>query len=359
MYDTRADRPADLPDPPSREPESFLDLLAGLEQRPDPGDRSHAIARYQAWIARNSTASPDLHAAWFNLGVELSAAGDKAAAIGAYQNALALRPGFYPAAINLGTLLEAAGQPEAALSAWQQALQPDDARADLIAQRDRLAEAWRTEQQNASRVLHIGCGAYAREKLPPLFRHPGWRELRLDIDPAVKPDFVASITDMPVIADASVAAVYSSHNLEHLYPHEVPLALREIHRVLKPDGFTLIKLPDLQEVARSIAEGRLDDPLYISPMGPIAPIDILYGHRPSMAGGNIFMAHRTGFTGSTLAAALIAAGFAAVMVQRDVPAFALTAVAFRSHPDAARLAHAQAQMLQDGGQSAVLYTPAA
>jgi tetratricopeptide (TPR) repeat protein len=359
MYDTLADRPADLPDLPPREPESFLDLLAGLEQRPAASDRGHAIARYQAWIERNSTASPDLHAAWFNLGVELSAAGDKAGAVGAYQNALALRPGFYPAAINLGTLLEAAGQPEAALSAWQQALQPDDARADLTAQRDRLAEAWRTEQQNASRVLHIGCGAYAREKLPPLFRNPGWREVRLDIDPAVRPDFVASMTDMPVIADASVAAVYSSHNLEHLYPHEVPLALHEIHRVLKPDGFTLIKLPDLQEVARSVAEGKLEDPLYISPMGPIAPIDILYGHRPSMAGGNIFMAHRTGFTGSTLAAALIAAGFAAVMVQRDVPAFALTAVAFRSHPDAARLAHAQAQMLQDGGQSAVLYTPAA
>ena len=125
-----------------------------------------------------------------------------------------------------------------------------------------------------------------------------WREIRLDIDPEVHPDFVASITDMHVISDGAVDAVYSSHNIEHLHPHDVPLALQEMHRVLKPDGFTLIKLPDLQEVARHVAEGKLEDPLYISPMGPIAPLDILFGHRPSLVGGNAFMAHRTGFTGA-------------------------------------------------------------
>jgi Methyltransferase domain len=123
-------------------------------------------------------------------------------------------------------------------------------------------------------VLHVGCGGYVLEKLPPVFR-TGWREIRLDIDPGVNPDVVANIIDMRAIADASVEAVFSSHNLEHLYPHEVPLALREMCRVLKLSGMALIILPDLQEVVRHIADGGLEDPMYDSAMGPIAPIDIV------------------------------------------------------------------------------------
>jgi hypothetical protein len=230
-------------------------------------------------------------------------------------------------------------------------------RAGLVGHHGRLAQICGTEQQDGAAVLHVGCGAYGREKLPPAFRRAGWREIRLDIDPEVRPDFIASITDMGVISDGLVDAVYSAHNVEHLYAHEVPLALREMRRVLKPAGFTFIELPDLQEVARHVAEGRLEDLLYMSPMGPITPLDILYGHGSSVARGNAFMAHRTGFTGDTLAAALIEAGFAAVMVQRNSPAFCLTAIAFRSKPGQEDMATAQAQLA--AGLPAVLYTPAA
>ena len=213
-----------------------------------------------------------------------------------------------------------------------------------------------TDIEPVADVLHVGCGVYLREKLPPVFRDAGWREIRLDIDPEVNPDIVASIIDMRAISDGTIDAVYSSHNVEHLYPHEVPLALREMRRVLRAVGFALIKLPDLQEVARHVAEGRLEEQLYMSPMGPIAPLDILYGHRPSLAGGNAFMAHRTGFTGETLGAALVAAGFAAVLVQRDPPAFCLTAVAFSGAPSTEQVANAQARMLPDPTRPAVLYT---
>ena len=343
--------------PPSPDADSFLNLLGDLERHPMTDDRSHIVASYQAWIGRNSAASTALYAAWFNLGVELAGAGNKAGAINAYHNALALRPNFYPAALNLGTLMELAGQPESALAIWQQALQPKEARTALLNYRERLAEAYRAEQQDAASVLHVGCGAYGREKLPQVFRHAGWREIRLDIDPDVAPDFVASITDMKVISDGVIDAVYSSHNIEHLYPHEVAQALKEMLRVLKPNGFALIKLPDLQEVARHVAEGKLEDPLFVSPMGPIAPLDILFGHRPSLASGNTFMAHRTGFTSGTLAAALIKAGFAAVVVQRDSTAFAVAAVAFRSEPDKEQLARTQAHLLA-ADYPAVLYTAA-
>lgn len=121
-------------------------------------------------------------------------------------------------------------------------------------------------------VLHVGCGPKRADKLHPLFRAADWREVRVDIDPAVKPEIVASIVAMPQIANDSVDAVWSSHNLEHLYAHEVPLALREFLRVLRPGGFVLLTMPNLQKLAKFIAQGKLHEPIYQSPAGPIATI---------------------------------------------------------------------------------------
>ena len=183
--------------------------------------------------------------------------------------------------------------------------------------RDRHFEIELAEEFMLKQVLHVGCGPKSPAKLHPTFRSPEWQELRLDLNPDVKPDVVASITDMAAVESDSMDAVWSSHNVEHLYPHDVPLALREFWRVLKPGGFALITLPDLRQVASLIAEDKLEDPAYTSPAGPIAPLDILYGHRPQMARGNLFMAHRTGFTAKTLEKALRSAGFQDVDVTAD------------------------------------------
>ncbi len=166
-----------------------------------------------------------------------------------------------------------------------------------------------SEIQGQKTVLHVGCGPKMKETLHPTFHGPEWRELRLDINPGVAPDIVASITDLSLVDTDSVDAVWSSHNIEHLYPHEVPLALKEFFRVLKPGGFLLITMPDLQEVARLIVEDKLEDTAYVAPAGPISPIDILYGFRPAIAQGNVFMAHRTGFTSTSLKNHLYRAGF--------------------------------------------------
>lgn len=168
------------------------------------------------------------------------------------------------------------------------------------------------------RVLHVGCGPADPAKLPAAFFPAGeWHEMRLDIDPGVSPDIVASITDMAVVASNSVQAIWSAHNLEHLTAHEVPQALAEFNRVLAPGGFALVTMPDLQQVAALVAEGKLEDAAYISAMGPIAALDMLYGHRTSIASGNHFMGHRTGFVATTLARHLELAGFQNVRVQRD------------------------------------------
>jgi len=84
----------------------------------------------------------------------------------------------------------------------------------------------------------------------------------------------------------------------------------------------------LQSVCALVAQDQLTEPAYTSPAGPIAPLDILYGHRPPMAVGNLYMAHRCGFTQKVLTATLQAAGFAMVAaMRRDHPYYDLWALA--------------------------------
>lgn len=168
------------------------------------------------------------------------------------------------------------------------------------------------------RVLNAGSGAYAARKLHPVFVRDTWQEIRIDIDPQAKPDMVASITDLrSSFAGQSFDAIWSSHTLEHLYAHEVPIALAEFRRVLKPDGFALITSPDLQMAASLILDHGLEYVAYTSPAGPITPLDILFGHSASIARGHHYMAHKTGFTSASLGQRFIDAGFATVIARRQ------------------------------------------
>ena len=166
-------------------------------------------------------------------------------------------------------------------------------------------------------VLHAGCGPARRQDMPHGFQDPAWREIRYDIDPGAMPDIQGSITDMGRVGTGSVDALYNSHVIEHLYPHEVPVALREFHRVLTPEGFVVLGCPDLQSVAEQVATGKLMEPAYQSGMGAIAALDMLYGHRPSLAAGNLFMAHRTGFTAGSIGEYFGTAGFARALTARS------------------------------------------
>ena len=168
------------------------------------------------------------------------------------------------------------------------------------------------------RVLNAGSGPPSNRHLHPLFTKGEWDEIRLDIDPQASAHLTGSIVDMSaLIAAQSFDAVWSSHSLEHLYAHEVPRALSEFVRILKPDGFALISSPDLETVAALVAARGLDHPAYMSPAGPITPLDMLFGHSASIARGLTFMAHNTGFTCTSLGNALARAGFAMVLVKRD------------------------------------------
>ena len=166
-------------------------------------------------------------------------------------------------------------------------------------------------------VLNAGSGSLRHNSLHPCFSGPRWKEVRLDIDQAARPDVVGSVTDMrPMFVDATFDAIWSSHNIEHLHSHEVIHALQEFRRVLNSQGFVLITCPDLEAVARSLVESGLEYTAYEAPVGPITVHDMIFGHGASIAAGNTFMCHKTGFTRDRLGAMALKAGFTEVRVGR-------------------------------------------
>lgn len=83
--------------------------------------------------------------------------------------------------------------------------------------------------------LHVGGTA----------RVEGWTVLNIQPGPIV--DIVGDCTDLSMIESETVEDVYASHVLEHLgHMKELPKALGEIFRVLKPGGRLMISVPDLE-----------------------------------------------------------------------------------------------------------------
>tara|TARA_B100000530_G_scaffold328228_1_gene268805 strand:+ start:321 stop:932 length:612 start_codon:yes stop_codon:yes gene_type:complete len=181
--------------------------------------------------------------------------------------------------------------------------------------------------------LHLGCGHLRKDRSTPEFRTDKWDEVRVDIDSNVDPDIEATMTDLSVIEDKSYDAIYSSHNIEHLYAHEVELALNEMSRVLKDDGFLIITCPDLKSVAAQVAEGRLVETLYESGKGPISALDILYGLRSDIRDGNYHMAHKVGFTAQVLYSSLLTFGFKRAVIAEHPATYVLWGIATKNEND--------------------------
>jgi SAM-dependent methyltransferase len=147
-------------------------------------------------------------------------------------------------------------------------------------------------------ILIAGSGAERTD----LWDKQGFKTVYLDIEARTNPDVCASMTDMGDIGPFDI--VYCCHALEHLYPHEVNLALREFKRVLKLGGTAMIVVPDLEGVKPS------NDILPRSDMTPITGLHLFYGDQAKIAEFP-FMAHHSGFIAETLEYALQSAGFAA------------------------------------------------
>jgi SAM-dependent methyltransferase len=195
------------------------------------------------------------------------------------------------------------------------------------------------------KFLHVGCGNAKKADTTKGFNSDAWQEIRFDIDPSCAPDILGTIVDMSAVSDASVEAIFSSHSIEHVYAHEVPKVLAEFWRVLADDGFVVLTCPDLESVCQEVARGRLLEPLYASESGPIAPLDILYGYRPALAGGKLHMAHKCGFTYSALSNSFFAAGFRKAFGGRRPQAFDLWIIACKQEKGEADLRRLAAEHL--------------
>jgi len=176
--------------------------------------------------------------------------------------------------------------------------------------------------------LNVGCGQISETQILG-FDDGNWNEIRFDIDEDVNPDIVGTLTDMKSVDTASVDAIYSAYNIDHIYPHEVPIALGEFYRVLKDDGLVVIKCPDIQRVCEEIVQDKLLETLYESPIGPVSAIDIMYGNRREISEGNYYMEKKVGFTYSVLNGAFAEAGFKARYGGRSERGWELALVAFK------------------------------
>jgi predicted SAM-dependent methyltransferase len=118
--------------------------------------------------------------------------------------------------------------------------------------------------------LHIGARTRAE----------GWKTL--DINPGPEVDFVGNCSDLSQFTDASIDAIYASHVLEHLrYDQELPGALGEWFRVLRPGGDVMISVPDLETLCHLFIRPNISqkDQFHVMRMmfgGHTSPYDFHY-----------------------------------------------------------------------------------
>ena len=165
------------------------------------------------------------------------------------------------------------------------------------------------------KVLNVGGGA--SRCLPP--EYDGWEQDLLDIDPAVNPDICCDALELvnEDLHAGKYEAVYCSHNLEHFYAHQVLTVLFGFKAALKEGGFVDISVPNVKGLMQAMLQGNLDinDVWYRTGQGqPITFHDVLYGWSQAMSQGNLYYAHKCGFTAISLHKALSDAGFKNIVI---------------------------------------------
>jgi predicted SAM-dependent methyltransferase len=153
------------------------------------------------------------------------------------------------------------------------------------------------------KVYNLGAGSTPISYFTQVFNN-GWQVLTVDIK-EVNPDIVSDIRDLKEIDSNSADAVWMCHVLEHFYWHEVPIVFNSILRILKPDGFGVIRVPNLGSIANMILTG-ITDTVYETQSGiKITPLDMIYGSRHIIEHADndayrFASTHKTGFTDKSM-----------------------------------------------------------
>jgi hypothetical protein len=180
------------------------------------------------------------------------------------------------------------------------------------------------------KVLNVGGNSKA---IPLPTHYEGWDHVLLDIDPTGNPDVLCDARELITLPESVYDSVYCSHNLEHYYHHDVKKVLAGFVHVLKADGFVFIRVPDMNEVMRTVVEKNLDidDELYQCPSGSILVRDVIYGWGTQIErSGCDFFAHKTGFTKKSLISVLQSASFPWFFTVTGN--LEITAIAFKNKP---------------------------
>lgn len=156
-------------------------------------------------------------------------------------------------------------------------------------------------------LLHVGCGYRDRNYTPKIFQSLEWKHVRVDINPACRPDVVDDITKMTNWEPDSVDGIFSSHNLEHLYPRQAVAALQRFRQILRYGfGVLILHVPDATLAMEHALKYGINSVIYNSEAGPVTPFDMLYGFNPEQ---DPFMAHKMAITENVMKELLIEAGF--------------------------------------------------
>lgn len=188
-----------------------------------------------------------------------------------------------------------------------------------------------------SKFLHIGCGPKRKDSTTKVFNSDDWDEITLDIDESVGPDIIGTMTDLSMIKNNSFDAIYSSHNIEHLFLHDALTAVKEFHRVLKKNGYIMIVCPDLISACEAIVDKGPLEPLYYirnkdgvrSKDLWVSGIDILYGWRPAINKEKNFMAHKFGYSEKSLTLLFSQNGFKSIVSTTRKSHFDINLLAFK------------------------------
>ena len=137
--------------------------------------------------------------------------------------------------------------------------------------------------------LNIGCGDVPMKGYVNIDLHVDSADVKMN---ALKLEY----------ADNSVDEIYSSHLLEHFGKREVPIALKEWHRVLKNGGTLSLNLPNLEWCLKNWLSKPEEEKFGLA-------LDMIYGLQT-----NDGEYHKTGFTRAYLKQLLQDAGFSNISI---------------------------------------------
>lgn len=149
--------------------------------------------------------------------------------------------------------------------------------------------------------LNLGCGSKLYKSLE------GWINVDIEDKKNIPEDveyYKCDITDMTELFPVNYAdEIHAYHVVEHFYKEDIVEILKEWYRILKPGGTIHIEMPDVLKSAMNLVFGMFHgDQNLINRMG----VQGFYG---DIERGNEYSFHKWGWTVSSFAPLLEAAGF--------------------------------------------------